>query len=109
MKSIVGRWLLLLPLLAGCGGLSESDAPGDEPENELSDGTRDQSLIGGVNTTARPEVGLINITTSGVGFNCTATLISARYFITAAHCNGYRPYATGGTFTITRNPVPAPP
>ncbi len=63
-------------------------ACGAEPEDlELT--TKDQDVIGGTQTTARPEVGQIFVTVNGTPLSCTATLISRRYFLTAAHCIGY--------------------
>jgi PAN domain/Trypsin len=97
MKAIGIRSFMVFALfvfasaLASCGDF----------EPETREGTATEAILGGTPTTARPEVGWIG--------NCTATLISSRYFITAAHCIGYQARAQFRTFRITLDPPPAPP
>lgn len=97
VKLGVGVCLAGAGLLSACSG--EDFVEGgtfDEPTAQSSD-----EIIGGTQTTARPEVASIG--------GCTATLISRQYFITASHCIGYQARSTGGTLTVTLNPPPAPP
>ena len=62
-------------------------------------GKLDQSLVGGVATSARPEVGILQTSEGG----CTATLIGQQQFLTAAHCISYRPIHRGGSFVTELN------
>jgi hypothetical protein len=75
---------------------------------------RDEAIInGGAATTARPEVGQLGVVyddgTVHGNIGCTATLISRRYFVTAAHCIGYQSRFEGGAFIVTLNPPPPKP
>jgi Clostridial hydrophobic W len=87
---LVGRlstaaWLALG--LMGCGG----DLPGAEET-----GVAQLPVRNGTPTTQRPEVLMMN---SPAG--CTATLIGARDFLTAAHCIRTGPLSGEGGFTVT--------
>lgn len=53
---------------------------GAEIESESEVGFAEQAIINGINTDERPEIGII--TNSG----CTATLVTPRVILTAAHC-----------------------
>ncbi|HET7544431.1 MAG TPA: PAN domain-containing protein [Polyangiaceae bacterium] len=85
---------------AGCSG--EGVGPYGDSE---SLGTSSSPLIKGIATSARPEVGIVNGNSAGF---CTGTLISQRFFITAAHCIGgnAREASAGNTFTIGSNSYP---
>ena len=78
--------LLLAPGLSACEA-------GNEPE---ATETRSGAILQGIETTARPEVGFLN----GPIMGCTATLLTERHFLTAAHCIDYHPFVTGGTFFV---------
>lgn len=73
--SIAQALALGATLSAGCA-LEDGDV---EP---LVEGQA-QELVGGIATTARPEIGTFN---NGAGGGCTATLIAPRLVLTAAHC-----------------------
>src|SRR5690349_16092683 len=66
----------------------------EEAEEETT--TDEELLINGTPTTARPEVMQLHIGR----FNCSATMISPSTFLTAAHCIGFAPIATGGSVTF---------
>jgi Trypsin len=79
--------LLLAPGLSAC-------EPGINPEAIES---RSAAILQGIQTTARPEVGLLILPNGG---GCTATLLTDRHFLTAAHCINYQPFMAGGTFFV---------
>jgi hypothetical protein len=92
--------VLLVSVLAltGCVADSESAEPAVSAEEE--------PLLGGVASNSLPMVGLFSFTNMG---DCTATMISRRYFVTAAHCIGYQPRlqsGVNGTATLTLTAVP---
>jgi V8-like Glu-specific endopeptidase len=68
-------------LASGCSGGSEDDGASDESEN---------AVIGGTVTWDQPAIGWINwynrTDTKHPGTACTATLVSPRVILTAAHC-----------------------
>ena len=85
MIALAGSGLLAVTLV-GCGDLSNEDlTPAESP------------LLGGIPTTARPEVGQFFPSTGGM---CTATMISTRTFVSAAHCIGYQAQSVGGTLAL---------
>lgn len=73
------HWLLPLAVMmtAGCGDPSLVYERDDEV------GTRRSAIIGGVEESGRPEVGVIH---AGNQSACTGTLIGTRAVLTAAHC-----------------------
>jgi hypothetical protein len=76
---------------------------GPAPKDE-GIGTKRQELLSATPTTLHPEVGHF-FNTQGRG--CTATLISNRHFLTAAHCVDYLPFSQGGliNFDIPGQPL----
>jgi V8-like Glu-specific endopeptidase len=104
LASIVNRTFVRLGILsslavvAGC--IQELDSiplyeSGHESVAEEDVAMSEYQIVGGTVTSARPEVGWIG--------NCTATLITPRHFVTAAHCINYAAESLGGTFTIGSN------
>ncbi len=73
------------------GGLLSAGACA--PTEEIADETSQEIISGTKTATDRPEVVLLETT---FGQDCTATLISARTFVTAAHCVNYKEFAPGG-------------
>lgn len=69
----------------GCA-VEEEDAAADTADTETSN----DEIRDGVFTHERPEIGMM--VTNGMSF-CTATLISERVVLTAAHCVGYGSYS----------------
>jgi hypothetical protein len=68
---------------------------------------REDPLLDGAETWERPEVGLISVG----GIRCTATLVTDRVLVSAAHCLGYRSASASGnygTFTVRTGPDAAP-
>jgi hypothetical protein len=76
------------------------DDTGEQPIEELETSEVESEIFGGTATMARPELGRLNIN----GSTCSATLIDARHFVTAAHCFNYASFKrpTNTTFTIER-------
>lgn len=70
-RSLIASTLFIVAGLGGC----------------VDDGTElyseEGELVGGTATAARPEIGTFN---NGAGSGCTATLVSARTVLVAAHC-----------------------
>jgi hypothetical protein len=71
--------LALLVVSIGCSA--------GEPEPALAD--LSSAIIGGTETSARPEVIRLVGITPGNDQGCTGTLIGGRVFLTAAHCAGF--------------------
>jgi V8-like Glu-specific endopeptidase len=67
---------------------------GDAPTDSAMTGTEHAALVGGIWTTRRPEVGQ----TIAQGSECTATLISPTYVLTAGHCVNYSTSTTNVSF-----------
>ncbi|HKU37935.1 MAG TPA: PAN domain-containing protein [Polyangiales bacterium] len=79
--------------------LSACAAEVSEPEDSVGVANLDEALTGGIiDRVNHPEVVQF---TAGSGGQCTATMITRRYFVTAAHCVAYASRATGGTITFT--------
>jgi hypothetical protein len=80
-------------LLCACAAeVSQTEDPADVESVH-------QALQGGTpDNVHRPEVVLFTAATGG---KCTATMITRRYFVTAAHCTGYQAGVGGGTITFT--------
>src|SRR4051812_2584895 len=86
-RSLFASSLFVFVGAAAC----EPAGPGDS-EVELAAAP----IVNGTYTTARPEVGAIE-------YGCTATLIGARNFLTAAHCIDYLAQAKGLNFWVNYN------
>jgi hypothetical protein len=80
------RTLIALASVTGACGTASVD---DETTEVWTD-----ALLGGSLTTTRDEIGRVTIPnpTDATSSSCTATLISDRHFVTAAHCAGYFQY-----------------
>lgn len=69
-------------------------------EEESQQNTSQSALVGGSTYTSKPAIGTVNLG----GRGCTATLITPRHVITAAHCNGHSDaLPSPATFTIGAN------
>ncbi|HEY6032832.1 MAG TPA: S1 family peptidase [Kofleriaceae bacterium] len=89
--------LALACTLFGCVGDAE-----DPADNDAELATTSQDIIGGTATYAAPEIGLLHVGNA----LCTATMITPRLLLTAAHCVNYANRYTdthSGTFTIKRS------
>lgn len=95
MRSYTRVGLLAAVLGAvGCG----TGVPADEASPEVLE-SQEAPLVGGIATSARPEVGRFSR-------GCTATLFAPRYVLTAAHCLAYPDYRntalrSGDAFNFT--------
>src|SRR5687768_367318 len=77
-SGVTSAFCFALAFVFACGGHVGEPAPA------VGDGEGSDEIIGGAPTAARPEIGRLALSGS-----CTATLISPRVAITAAHCVGY--------------------
>ncbi|HKU37934.1 MAG TPA: PAN domain-containing protein, partial [Polyangiales bacterium] len=98
LKTLAG-WLGASSLLfAGC--VVATDDSDTSVVEEL-----DEALVGGtLDPSGHPEVVRFD---TPMGTVCTATMITRRYFVTAAHCIGYASMQTGGWIQFPLAGVPA--
>jgi V8-like Glu-specific endopeptidase len=87
---------VLIGLVFGCN--AETDRDTDRGDVAGAVALERQPLIAGTPTNAHPEVGQY---ISPLGVGCTATMISSKFFVMAAHCVGYASRLIGGTLTLT--------
>ncbi len=76
---------------AGCGGPPSSTEAGDDPASVSSPILSSPTTV---TTTDKPAIGQLILASSGA-LDCTATLISSRVILTAAHCFGWNTRGSG--------------
>src|SRR3954471_20221706 len=77
-----------------------------EPADTAQVASTYESLVGGVNTTLRPEVGTMQEQTGNTISGCTATLIGSRYALTAGHCVNYSTNRNSATVKLPISSTP---
>jgi V8-like Glu-specific endopeptidase len=104
MQNIVKLKTLALWLAATASVCAGCIIASDESLGSAGPGELDEALVGGtLDASAHPEV--VRFETP-IGTRCTATMITRRYFVTAAHCIGYKSAVVGGTIHFPFAGVP---
>jgi hypothetical protein len=76
-------------LLSACGSDSPENYPPellDPAAENVLPAQQEQALVGGIDTTLRPEIGTLSARKGNRSWSCTATLIAPSYVLTAGHC-----------------------
>jgi V8-like Glu-specific endopeptidase len=93
------RWLYVGAMTV-CSALSACSAA---PQTTIDEtGTAEDPLVGGINTTLRPEIGLLAMNDG----SCTATLIGPRYVLAAGHCFDFSTGLDGANIVLQNSSTP---